>query len=239
MNLYPAIDLMDGKAVRLRQGKRDDVTVYGDPLDMAKQWRDLGAKWLHVVDLDAAFDGSTKALALLEKLVSVFGGPIELGGGLRTVEDIRIRMESGIRMCIIGSAACDHPEVVGEACAAWPKRIVVGIDAKNGMAAVHGWVKTTGLRAVDLALNMKKLGVERIIYTDVAKDGMMQGPNLQEVRTMVRETGMQITGSGGVSCLEDVLHLQQAGCEGAILGRALYEGALDLAEALEKTGGKP
>lgn len=237
MNLYPAIDLMDGKAVRLRQGKRDQVTVFGDPVDMAKQWRDLGAQWLHVVDLDAAFDGSTKALSLLEKLAAAFNGPVELGGGLRSVEDIRIRMEAGIRVCILGSVACEQPEIVEEACKLWPKRIVVGIDAKNGMAAVHGWVETTGKRAVDLALEMKQFGVERIIYTDVAKDGMMQGPNLKEVRTMIQETGMQITGSGGVSCLEDILHLQEAGCEGVILGRALYEGTVDLPLALEKTGG--
>ncbi|MBQ6564518.1 MAG: 1-(5-phosphoribosyl)-5-[Clostridia bacterium] len=237
MILYPAIDLMDGKAVRLRQGRRDAVTVFGDPVDMAKQWRDLGAQWLHVVDLDAAFDGSTKALLLLEKMAAAFQGSVELGGGLRSVEDIRLRMEAGIRVCIIGSAACEHPSVVEEACAQWPNRIVVGIDAKNGMAAVHGWVETTEKRAVNLALEMKKLGVERIIYTDVSKDGMMQGPNLPEVSTMVRETGMQITGSGGVSCMKDILNLQEAGCEGVILGRALYEGAVDLAEALEKTGG--
>ncbi len=237
MILYPAIDLMDGKAVRLRQGRRDDVTVFGDPVDMARQWRDLGAQWLHIVDLDAAFDGKTKALSLLERIAEAFQGPVELGGGLRSIEDIRSRMDAGVRVCIIGSAACEHPEMVSEACTLWPGRIVVGIDAKNGMAAVHGWVDTTGKRAVDLALEMKALGVERIIYTDVAKDGMMQGPNLTEVRTMVQETGMQITGSGGVSSLQDLLHLQEAGCEGAILGRALYEGAIDLKQAIEKTGG--
>ncbi|MBR1684332.1 MAG: 1-(5-phosphoribosyl)-5-[Clostridia bacterium] len=238
MHLYPAIDLMGGKAVRLRQGKRDDVTVFGDPVELAKKWADQGATYLHVVDLDAAFDGSTKELPLLEKIASVFPGEVELGGGLRSTADVRRRMEIGIAICIIGSAACEHPEMVEESCREFPGRIVVGIDAKNGMAAVHGWVDVTQKRATDLALEMKGYGVERIIYTDVARDGMMQGPNLQEVRRMVEDTGMQITGSGGVSRLSDVIDLMHAGCEGAILGRALYEGAIDLKEALERTGGR-
>lgn len=236
-NLYPAIDLMDGKAVRLRQGKRDDVTVFGDPVEMAKKWQDLGADRLHVVDLDAAFDGSTRALSLLEKLAAAFHGMVEIGGGLRSMEDLRLRFESGMDVCILGSAAIEKPELVKEACAAWPGRMVVGIDAKSGMAAVHGWVDTTEIRAVDLALQMKAYGVSRIIYTDVAKDGMMQGPNLAENEHMVQETGLLITGSGGVSCLNDLVNLKRIGCEGAILGRALYEGAIDLRAALAQMGG--
>ncbi len=234
MHLYPAIDLMDGKAVRLRQGRRDDVTVFGDPVELAKKWRDMGADCLHIVDLDAAFDGSTRALSLLESMVRAFGGMVELGGGLRSVEDVEKRVNIGVSACILGSIACEKPEIVQQACERFPGQIVVGIDAKKGMAAVHGWVDVTEKRAVDLALEMKEFGVRRIIYTDIARDGMMQGPNFEEVRRMVTETGMDITGSGGVGRLEDVLTLQRLGCEGAILGRALYEGAIDLAEALKR-----
>ncbi len=237
MNLYPAIDLMEGKAVRLKQGKRGEATVFGDPLELARKWRDLGAEYLHVVDLDAAFDGCTRELELLEKLVAEFDGCVELGGGIRTEEDVRRRMDIGISVCIIGSAACEHPELVARACALYPDRIVVGIDAKDGMAAVHGWVDVTNRRASDLALEMKGYGVKRIIYTDVARDGMMQGPNIGQVRDMVQKTGMLITGSGGVSRMEDLTALKEAGCEGAILGRALYEGAIDLKKAIEMLGG--
>ena len=232
MHLYPAIDLMGGRAVRLRQGRRGEADDFGDPVELARKWNDAGATYLHIVDLDAAFDGTSDTLKLLEKMARAFEGTVELGGGLRTLEAIGRRMEIGIDECILGSIACEKPEIVQAACEKWPGRIVVGIDAKNGMAAVHGWVDVTEKPAVDLALQMESFGVKRIIYTDIAKDGMMQGPNLEEISRMAA-TGMQITGSGGVSSLRDVLKLKEIGCEGAILGRALYEGAVDLKEALE------
>lgn len=232
MILYPAIDLLDGQAVRLRQGKREDVTVYGDPVALARKWRSKGAEWLHLVDLGAAFDGQTKHLPLLRDIVAAFDGPVELGGGLRTMEDIRLRMEAGVQRCIIGTAAAENPELVREACEAYPGRIAVGIDAKNGKVALRGWVSTADMTAAELALQMKALGVTTIIYTDISRDGMMQGPNVAATRKLVEETGMEIIGSGGVSCLKDLADFRAAGCAGAILGKALYENAFTLEEAL-------
>ena len=233
MILYPAIDLLDGRAVRLRQGRREDVTDFGDPVALARRWREKGAQWLHLVDLEAAFDGKSRQLPLLERIVAAFGGPVELGGGLRTMEDIRLRMEAGVRRCIIGTAAAENPDLVREACERWPGRIAVGIDAKNGRVALRGWVTTAELTAVELALQMKAAGVTTVIYTDVSRDGMMQGPNVSATRALIAQTGMEIIGSGGVSSLRDVAALREAGCAGAILGRALYENAFTLEEALE------
>ena len=233
MILYPAIDLLGGKAVRLRKGKRDDVTVYGDPVEIAKSLRDQGAQWLHLVDLEAAFEGETKALPLIEQIVRAFDGPVELGGGIRTAEAVRLRMELGITCCILGTAAYENPELLGALCREWPGRIAAGIDAKNGLVALRGWVETAEVTAVDLALKMKEKGVCRIIYTDVSRDGMMQGPNIPATRALVEAAGMPVTGSGGVSSLDDLRELKKAGCAGAILGKAMYEKAFTLAEALE------
>lgn len=233
MILYPAIDLLDGRAVRLRQGRREDVTDFGDPVALARRWREKGAQWLHLVDLEAAFDGQSRQLPLLERIVAAFGGPVELGGGLRSMEDIRLRMDAGVRRCIIGTAAAENPDLVREACERWPGRIAVGIDAKNGRVALRGWVTTAELTAAELALQMKAAGVTTVIYTDVSRDGMMQGPNVSATRALIAQTGMEIIGSGGVSSLRDVAALREAGCAGAILGRALYENAFTLEEALE------
>lgn len=233
MILYPAIDLLDGQAVRLRQGKREDVTVYGDPVALARQWRAKGAQWLHLVDLGAAFDGQTKHLPLLREIVAAFGGPVQLGGGLRRMEDIRLRMEAGVQRCIIGTAAAENPDLVRAACQAYPGRIAVGIDARNGKVALRGWVSTAEMTAAELALQMKALGVSTIIYTDISRDGMMQGPNIPATRALVEATGLNIIGSGGVSAIRDLQDFRTAGCAGAILGKALYEGAFTLPEALE------
>lgn len=232
MILYPAIDLLDGQAVRLRQGKRDDVTIYGDPVELACKWRKLGGEWLHLVDLGAAFDGQTKHLPLLREIIAAFGGPVELGGGLRTMQDIELRMEAGVSRCIIGTAAVENPDLVRDACRAFPGKIAVGIDAKNGLVATRGWVATSSLTATELALRMRDLGVDAIIYTDVSRDGMMQGPNVSATRALVQATGMNIIGSGGVSAIRDLQDFRAAGCAGAILGKALYEGAFTLPEAL-------
>ena len=232
MILYPAIDLLDGQAVRLRQGKRDDVTVYGDPVKLACKWRKLGGEWLHLVDLGAAFDGQTKHLPLLREIIAAFGRPVELGGGLRTMQDIELRMEAGVSRCIIGTAAVENPDLVRDACRAFPGKIAVGIDARNGLVATRGWVATSSLTAAELALRMRDLGVDAIIYTDVSRDGMMQGPNVSATRALVQATGMNIIGSGGVSAIRDLQDFRAAGCAGAILGKALYEGAFTLPEAL-------
>ncbi|MBE5795896.1 MAG: 1-(5-phosphoribosyl)-5-[(5-phosphoribosylamino)methylideneamino]imidazole-4-carboxamide isomerase [Clostridiales bacterium] len=232
MILYPAIDMLDGKAVRLRQGKRDDVTVYGDPVEMSAKWRAKGAQWLHLVDLTAAFEGKTAHLPLIREVVAAFDGQVELGGGLRTMQDIELRVNAGVKRCIIGTAAAENPELVREACREFPGCIAVGIDAKNGLVATRGWVETSALTAVELALRMRDMGVRDVIYTDISRDGMMQGPNVEATRRLIEQTGMDIIGSGGVSCLNDLGNLMAAGCAGAILGRAMYEGAFTLEEAL-------
>ena len=233
MILYPAIDLLDGQAVRLRQGKRDDVTVYGNPVELAAKWRSLGGEWLHLVDLGAAFDGQTKDLPLIREIVKSFNGPVELGGGLRTMDDIDARMNAGVTRCIIGTAAYEHPELVEAACKKYPGRIAVGIDAKNGLVALRGWVDTAKVTAIELALKMRELGVDTVIYTDVSRDGMMQGPNVQQTQHLVEATGLKVTGSGGVSSMQDLYNLRDAGCAGAILGKALYEQAFTQPEALK------
>ena len=232
MILYPAIDLMDGKAVRLRQGRREDATIYGDPVALADKWRSQGAQWLHLVDLGAAFEGKTSHLPLLKAVAAAFGGPVELGGGLRTMEDIALRMEAGISRCIIGTAAAEHPELVQKACREWPGRIAVGIDARDGIVTTRGWVTDAGITARSLALRMKELGVTTVIYTDVSRDGMMQGPNVDATKALVEATGLDVIGSGGVSATTDLIRLRDAGCAGAILGKALYEGAIALPDAL-------
>ena len=236
MILYPAIDLYGGQAVRLRQGNRQERTVYGNPVEIAARYRAEGAEWLHLVDLEAAFDGETRALPLIREIVRTFGGSVELGGGLRSLEAVSQRFELGVRRCIIGTAALEKPELVEEACRRWPGQIAVGIDAKNGNVALRGWVETASVTAVELAERVRNLGVNTIIYTDISKDGMMQGPNLPATQAMIRETGMEIIGSGGVSTLDDVKHLREIGCGGAILGKALYERAFTLPEALQLMG---
>ena len=232
MLLYPAIDMMNGKAVRLRQGKRDDVTIYGDPVEVALRWKALGAQWLHLVDLDAAFDGASTSLPLISRVVEAFGGKVELGGGIRTLEDAARRIDAGVSRVIIGTAAAENPAMVEASCARWPGQIAVGIDAKNGIVATRGWVESAGMTATELALRMKEFGVRDIIYTDVSRDGMMQGPNVTATAALVQATGMDIIGSGGVSRLDDLAALRDAGCAGAILGKALYEGAFTLPEAI-------
>ena len=236
MQLYPAIDMMNGKAVRLRQGKRDDVTVYGDPVEVALRWKSLGADWLHLVDLDAAFDGTSVSLPLIARVVEAFQGKVELGGGIRMLDDAAKRIDAGVTRVIIGTAAAENPAMVEAACAKWPGQIAVGIDAKNGIVATRGWVESAGMTATELALRMKQCGVRDIIYTDVSRDGMMQGPNVPATAALVQATGMDIIGSGGVSQLGDLTALKGAGCAGAILGKALYEGAFTLPEAIKLIG---
>jgi len=233
MQLYPAIDMLDGNAVRLRQGRRDDVTIFGNPVDLAAKWREQGATYLHLVDLTAAFDGQTKHLPLIREVIRAFGGNVELGGGLRTMADIALRIEAGVTRCIIGTAAIEKPDLVKEACRAFPGQIAVGLDAKDGFVATRGWVETSALTAAEVALRMRDMGVSTLIYTDISRDGMMQGPNFAATQRLIDKTQMDIIGSGGVSSIDDLLKLQEIGCAGAILGRAMYEGAFTVPDALE------
>ena len=234
MIIYPAIDLYHGRAVRLRQGHRDDVTDYGDPVELAAQWRSQGAQWLHVVDLEAAFDGESGQGETIQKITAAFSGQVQLGGGIRSLSGIRVRLEEwGISRCILGTAAVTEPKLVEEACLKYPGRIACGIDAKNGMVALRGWVDVSEVKALELATRMETAGVAAIIYTDISRDGMMTGPNVAATQRLVLNRTVPVIASGGIAKLHDLIELKNAGCAGAIVGKALYSGAFTLPQALQ------
>lgn len=232
--IYPAIDLKDGQAVRLTQGRAEEKTVYDpDPVDAAQRWLAAGAPFLHLVDLDGAFGGAPRNMEAIRRIVATMGAvPVQLGGGMRSLDAIAAALDAGVSRVIIGTKALAG-DLVASACARFgPERIVVGIDAKGGMVATQGWVNVTSVRAVDLSRQVQAAGVRTIIYTDIAKDGMMSGPNFEEMATMAA-TGASIIASGGVSTLADIRRLKTIpGVSGAILGKAIYSGALSLQAAL-------
>lgn len=232
MQIYPAIDIKDGRAVRLRQGLAADVTDYGTPAEAAMDWKTQGATYLHVVDLDGAFEGKGRNLPLVAEIVRETGLPVELGGGIRTMEDIEARLSLGVARVILGTVALTDPDLVRRACARYPGRIACGIDAKDGRVAVRGWVEASDVDPVDLALRMKDVGVQDVIYTDIRRDGMQTGPNVEATAELVRRTGLRVIGSGGVGKIQDLYDLRDAGCAGAIVGKALYNGNFTLAQAL-------
>ena len=232
MQIYPAIDIKDGRAVRLRQGLAADVTDYGTPAEAAMDWKTQGATYLHVVDLDGAFEGKGRNLPLVAEIVRETGLLVELGGGIRTMEDIEARLSLGVARVILGTVALTDPDLVRRACARYPGRIACGIDAKDGRGAVRGWVEASDVDPVDLALRMKDAGVLDVIYTDIRRDGMQTGPNVEATAELVRRTGLRVIGSGGVGKIQDLYDLRDAGCAGAIVGKALYNGNFTLAQAL-------
>lgn len=233
MRIYPAIDIKDGKCVRLLRGSFDDVTVYGDdPAEMAKKWESLGGEFIHVVDLDGALKGHGVNADAIKKICAAVSVPVQTGGGIRTMEDIEAKLECGISRVIIGTKAVSDADFVKKAVEKYGDKIVIGIDAKDGMVAIEGWEKTSDFKAVEFALKMKEIGVKTIIYTDIATDGTLAGPNVLAMREMVEATGMDIIASGGVGNAEHVKSLVPTGVEGVITGRALYTGDLDLGEAI-------
>ena len=235
MVILPAIDLKDGKCVRLRQGRADDVTVYGDdPAAQAKDWRDQGGRELHVVDLDGAFAGTPRHAEVIRRIIAAFGGPVEVGGGLRTPEALAAVLDAGAARAIIGSAALENPEFLSKAVELYGERIAVGIDARDGFVQTRGWVETTEVRATELASAVARAGVKTIIYTDTATDGMLGGPNLTQMAAICDAAPeCQITASGGVSSPYDVENLKSLGranLRAAIVGKALYDGRTTLRE---------
>lgn len=230
----PAIDLKGGKCVRLQEGVASRATEYGsDPVAMALQWEASGATRLHLVDLDGAFSGHAAHLDTAKSIFRALKIPVQFGGGLRTLRQIDTILELGAQRAILGTVAVDHPEIVEEAVRRHPGSIVVGIDARKGKVALRGWVDQTVLTAAELARRMKDLGIERVIYTDVARDGMLSGVNVEETETLCRETGIKVIASGGVSGIEDVRVLWEkraCGIEGAILGKALYDKKIDFGD---------
>ena len=242
MIVIPAIDLKEGKCVRLEQGLMDKDTVFNDnPAAQAKAWQDQGAELLHIVDLDGAFAGEPKNRAAIGAIIAAITIPAQLGGGIRDIATIEAYLSLGISRVIIGTAAQRNPELVKEACRKFPGRIVVGIDAKDGMVAVQGWAEVTDITAVDLARKFEDCGVAAIIYTDISRDGMLQGPNLEATRTLAEAVTIPIIASGGVSSLKDIANLmaiEASGVSGVITGKAVYTGAIKLAEAVALTRGQ-
>lgn len=234
MRLYPAIDIKNGKCVRLKQGKFDEQTIYSDkPWEIAKKWEASDASYIHVVDLDGAIDGEWSNKEAMKEIVNAVSIPIQTGGGIRTIEDIRDRLAIGINRVIIGTAAVKNPNFVKVAVEEFgSETIAVGIDAKDGMVAVHGWEEVSSISALDLCLQMKEIGVKTVIYTDIAKDGMLIGPNVDYTKLLVDETKMDIIASGGVSSMKDLEDIETIKAEGAIIGKALYTKAIDLIEAV-------
>jgi phosphoribosylformimino-5-aminoimidazole carboxamide ribotide isomerase len=241
MIVIPAIDLKDGKCVRLEQGLMEKDTVFNDnPGAQARVWQDQGAQLLHIVDLDGAFAGEPKNRTAIESIVGALTIPTQLGGGIRDLATIEAYLELGIDRVIIGTAAQRNPELVQQACVRFPGRIVVGIDAKNGMVAVQGWAEVTGVTATDLARQFEGYGVSAIIYTDISRDGMMGGPNIEATRALAEAISIPVIASGGVSSLQDIRNLmavEKSGVTGVITGKAIYTGALNLAEAIALTKG--
>ena len=239
MIVIPAIDLKEGKCVRLEQGLMEKDTVYSDdPAAMARHWQDEGGELLHLVDLDGAFAGVPRNREAIQAIVAAVDIPTELGGGIRDLETIEAYLALGIDRVILGTVAKENPALVAEACRRFPGHIVVGIDAKDGRVAVRGWAEVTSKLATELALEMEGFGVSAIIYTDIARDGMMQGPNLEATRALADAIAIPVIASGGVSSLKDIenlLAIEASGIAGVITGKAIYTGALNLREAVALT----
>ncbi len=239
MIIYPAIDLRKGRCVRLQQGDVAAETVFADdPVVAAKCWASEGAEWLHVVNLDGALgESATCNLAALARILAAVSLPIQFGGGVRCIEDIERLLSLGVARVILGTVAVREPQVVSEALERYgPERVIVGIDAREGYVAIHGWVDTSELTAIELGQRMRALGARRVVYTDVQRDGMLSGVNVEETQRLARETGLSVIASGGVASMADILALkacEQDGIEGVIIGMALYRGAIQLSQALQ------
>ena len=242
MLLIPAIDLKQGKCVRLRQGRMEDDTVFSDdPVSVAARWVEAGAKRLHLVDLDGAFAGKPVNAGVVGEIAKAFPElPIQIGGGIRDEETIDTYLAAGVQYVIIGTKAVNAPHFVGDVCAEFPGHIIVGLDAKDGKVATDGWSKLSGHDVIDMAQHFERDGVEAIIYTDISRDGMMQGVNVEATHKLAQSINIPVIASGGVTNMDDITALQAVqddGIMGTILGRSIYEGSIDLAEAIKLVDG--
>jgi len=234
MIVIPAIDLKGGRCVRLLQGEKDRETVYSEnPAEVAVRWQNAGAEMIHVVDLDGAFEGVPRNRAQLESILAAVQTPVEFGGGLRTDADVDGVIEMGVARAIIGTKAAASPGWMAELCRRHPGKIAAGIDARDGMAALEGWTESSKIKATDLAHRMAEIGVAAIIFTDISRDGMLTGPNIEATAALADEVDVPVIASGGVSSLDDIRKLKQTNVAGVIVGKALYSGAIDLAEAVK------
>lgn len=236
MQLYPAIDLKDGRCVRLSQGRFDEAKIYSDtPSQVAALWEEKGASYLHLVDLDGAAEGRRANGPCIRQIVRRVHIPVQLGGGVRSLRDIEEALALGVSRVIIGTRAAEEPEFVRKAVERFgAERIAAGIDARDGMVAVRGWEKLSQVTAGELAGRMREAGVQTIIYTDISRDGMLCGPNVEATKKLQETAGIDVIASGGVSSIEDLRRLYEAGIQGAIIGKALYERRIDLAAAIQE-----
>jgi phosphoribosylformimino-5-aminoimidazole carboxamide ribotide isomerase len=237
MKIYPAIDIYGGKAVRLRQGRATDATVYGDPVEMAEKWASRGAEWLHVVDLDGAFEGVSKNLDVLRVMSRSAGKSVKIqtGGGIRNMSTIETLLEAGVQRVVLGTAAVNDQAFVREALARYPRQVAIGIDARDGKAQVAGWTEDSSIAAIDLAQQLEAMGAGLVIYTDISRDGVLEGPNVEATLAMIENTGLSVIASGGVSSIDDIRRIAgivHPRLDGVIIGKALYEGRIQLEEAL-------
>ena len=237
MIIIPAVDIKNGKCVRLFQGRLDSETVFSDdPAAMAKRWENEGAEIIHVIDLDGAVEKSPKNLNSIERIIESVEAYIQVGGGIRTAKTAKMYLDLGVKRVIIGTEAIKNPNFVKDACKAFPDQIVVGIDARDGLVAIEGWTETTRIKDVDLARRFEDCGVAAINFTDIHRDGMETGPNIEATRRIAEAVSIPVVASGGVSTIEDIkklMPLEAVGVVGVITGRALYSGSLSLKEAIE------
>lgn len=234
MIIIPAIDIKDSRCVRLTQGRMEDETVYStDPSEVALRWAEAGAELIHLVDLDGAVEGGAKNYEVIKKIASSVDVPVQIGGGIRDSKTAELYLETpGVKRIIIGTAACEDPALLKALTKKYPGRVAVGIDAKDGRVAIKGWVKVTDERAVDLARRLEGAGVACIIYTDISRDGMLMGPNVEATREIADSVSIPVIASGGVTTIRDIEAYRSVKLEGIIIGKALYSGSIDLKEAL-------
>lgn len=238
MNIYPAIDIRDGRCVMLMQGDADKETVYSNnPVEVARRWQDMGAKFLHIVDLDGAFQGESRNIEVIMEVIESVSISLQIGGGFRTLKKIELFLEDPkVARVILGTSAVTKPQLLEKAIGIYGDRIAVGIDAKDGQVAIRGWVEKTETDSIEFGKRLRNMGVDTVIYTDIEKDGMLKGPNIEATKAMIDETGLKIIASGGVTSLEDIKSIKGIGAEGVIIGKALYSGAIALGDALAYEG---
>ena len=236
MMIIPAVDIKDGRCVRLQQGEMDRETVFSNnPALMAQRWQEAGAELLHLVDLNGAIDKKPKNLTTIQAILDAVHIPVQLGGGIRDMDTIATYIDRGVSRVVLGTEAIRNPDLIIQAALKFPERIVVGIDARNGFVAIEGWTETTETTAIDLARRFENVGLAAINFTDIHRDGMQTGPNLEATRRLAEAVSIPVVASGGVSTIEDIknlLRLESAGVQGVITGKALYDGSLDLKEAI-------
>jgi phosphoribosylformimino-5-aminoimidazole carboxamide ribotide isomerase len=236
MKIYPAIDILGGKAVRLKQGRKHDATVYGDPIEMAMKWVHKGADWLHVVDLDGAFEGEPRNLDILRHMAAAVPNvKIQVGGGVRNMSIVQRLLEAGIHRVVLGTAAVQDQDFVTHVLSERPENVAVGIDARDGRVQVSGWTEDSRIGAIEFARSLQDLGARLIIYTDISRDGVLEGHNVDATREMLESTQLKVIASGGVSSIADLHRLAEIAhprLDGVIIGKALYEGRIQIEEAL-------